>query len=259
MQTENEKAILDAVAGCPGASAGDIARHLGMDRSNVRRDAKKLERDGKLIKQNDGGTFRFYLAEPAQSYAPALSNSCHVAATSEPIDGIYKDVTEPAASRALAVTQPADSRLQAALEQHARARARREQGGVSLPARYVSTLNEVFAADPDGAETLAALQQAQLDRLKAATAHEEWLRAEYARQVAEKQNRLAREKKQRDDEWAHACIQRMYGLDGDEEPPPRRRARPVAYEEEPEQQWLIAGAAVAAFVVIAVKLPLHAA
>jgi DNA-binding MarR family transcriptional regulator len=77
MQTENEKAILDAVAGCPGASAGDIARHLGMDRSNVRRDAKKLERDGKLIKQNDGGTFRFYLAEPAQSYAPRVASRPH--------------------------------------------------------------------------------------------------------------------------------------------------------------------------------------
>jgi hypothetical protein len=101
---------------------------------------------------------------------------------------------------------------------------------VALPAHYVSTLNEVFAADPNAAETWA--EQAQLDRLKAETAHEEWLRAEHARQVAEKQERVAREKKQRDDEWAHACIQRMYGLDRDEEPPPRRRARPVAYEDE---------------------------
>src|ERR1700731_356138 len=152
MQTENEKAILDAVAGYPGASAGNIARHLGLDRSNVRRDAKKLERDGKLIKQDDGGTLRFYFAEPTQSYAPALSNSGHVAATSKPIDGIYKDVTEPAASRALVVSQPADSRLQAALRQHARAKALalRTPQGRQMAGQIVTTWDRMFEFDPSG-------------------------------------------------------------------------------------------------------------
>jgi DNA-binding MarR family transcriptional regulator len=72
--TETEQAIVDAVAGCPGASAGEIARHLGMDRSNVRRDAKRLERKGILIKRNDDGTLRFYPAGSASQRNNAFSN-----------------------------------------------------------------------------------------------------------------------------------------------------------------------------------------
>lgn len=145
-----------------------------MDRSNVRRDAKKLERDGKLIKQNDGGTFRFYLAEPAQSYAPALSNSGHVAATSEPIDGIYKDVTEPAASRALVVSQPADSRLDAALRQHARAKALalRSSQGRAMAGQIATIWDHIFAADPTGDHTLSAMARAEVEASRRQLARE---------------------------------------------------------------------------------------
>jgi DNA-binding transcriptional ArsR family regulator len=130
----NEEALLDAVSGCPGATAGEIAPHLDMDRCNVRRHLKKLWRDGKVTGQDDGGKFRFYPAGTAQSYAPPLSNAVHGGAA--PIVDVvdYKDITNtlppPSPSRALVPVvagQPYDSRTAAALRQHAAARRLKSQ------------------------------------------------------------------------------------------------------------------------------------
>ena len=118
----------------------------------TRRDAKRLGRNGNLIMRDDGGTLRFYPAGAAQSYAPALGNVDHSATTSEPIDGIYKGVMEPSASRALVVAQPADSRLDAALRQHARAKALalRTPQGRQMAGQIVTTWDHMFVADPTG-------------------------------------------------------------------------------------------------------------
>ena len=111
-----------------------------IDRNNVRKAAFELETAGELRSQNDGGTFRFYMVETAQSSAlPAVAKS----ATSV-IDATYRDVTEPSSGRALVVSQPADSRTEAALRQHAVARARHQrQGGGPLPANFAMSLNAV--------------------------------------------------------------------------------------------------------------------
>jgi hypothetical protein len=218
----------------PGLSSTEIARRLGKERNNVRKAAFELETAGELRSQNDGGTFRFYLVETAQSSAlPAVAKS----ATSV-IDATYRDVTEPSSGRALVVSQPADSRTEAALRQHAVARARHQrQGGGRLPANFAMSLNAVFEADPDGVETWSALQQAQFDRLKAATAHEQWLREEHARQVAEAERRKEAETKKKRDEEIAGAIRHLLHM-GEEEPPPRQRGnvRPLAYEEEEEPE-----------------------
>jgi hypothetical protein len=201
----NEEALLNAVAGCPGATAGAIAHHLGMDRSNTRRDLKKLWRDGKVIGQDDGGKLRFNLAGDAQSYAAA--QAAKSAQSPQVIDGVFKVLSLPNGSQGRALVPstgaPAtfDSRLAGTLARNERARRTQQDRRQVLPGQAVALLNQCFTEDQD--ETWAALQRAQLDRLKAATAHEQWLREEHARQVEKVEKRKEAEaKKKRDHEIA---------------------------------------------------------
>jgi len=139
-------------------SSTEIARRLGKDRNNVRKAAQELEAAGELRSENDGGTFRFYLDGAAQ--APALTAVAKSAISV--IDATYKDVTEPSNSRALVpVEQPYDSRTEAALAQHARARRLRSAQGQAMGQGIIAALNQGYLDDPTGDLTLAAAAQAE--------------------------------------------------------------------------------------------------
>ena len=159
----------------------------------------------RVIGQDDGGTLRFYLARDAQSYAAA--QAAKSAQSPQVIDGVFKVLSLPNGSQGRALVPstgaPAtfDSRLAGTLARNERARRTQQDRRQVLPGQAVALLNQCFTEDQD--ETWAALQRAQLDRLKAATAHEQWLREEHARQVAEAEKRKEAEaKKKRDHEIA---------------------------------------------------------
>lgn len=144
----NEEALLDAVAGCPWASAGEIAHHLGMDKSNTRRDLKKLCRDGKVIGRDDGGTLRFSL--PGSSASPPefpkyIGNSPQV------IDGDFKVLSNgsqtPSTSRSLVPAAATfDSRLAGTLARNERARRLRSPQGQTMGQHVHFVEEDRFAA-----------------------------------------------------------------------------------------------------------------
>jgi hypothetical protein len=232
---------------------GEIADLIGRDKSNTRAEALKLVRSGRLTARNNGNGYAFFPALSGHVRSGSADGARHFIG---PIDGAYesqptlqsktqviddvsyKDVTPSAAGRPLVVTQPADSRMDMALRQHARALTRAGQAsqGRHMPEHEAALLNQLFVNDPDAAETAASLQQTVEWRLRAQTEHEQWVRQEHARLLQERQEREAQAEKKRKDDEIHDAIQRMLGLKKDEEPPSHRRANGhcIVYGKESE-------------------------
>lgn len=57
-----------------GLSSTEMAEVLGKDRNNVRVAARELVRDGELLGQDEGGTFRFYPVGDGQIAGPVSEN-----------------------------------------------------------------------------------------------------------------------------------------------------------------------------------------
>jgi len=101
------------------------------------------------------------------------------------IDANYRELPpKVSTSRELVTVQyPADNRLPAALA--AKERALRSQQGWAMGGRIITALNQFYTADPDGLETLAALQRAEFARAEAERIERE--RARQASAMAQQQ------------------------------------------------------------------------
>ena len=179
-----KQAIKAALLQQPGLSSTEIARRLGKERNNVRKAAFELETAGELRSQNDGGTFRFYVAGSSArppEFPKPIGNSPPV------IDGEFEGVSPPpSTSRALIPAAATfDSRLDATLARNERARRLRSAQGQALGQQVITSWNDLYTADPDGLETLAALQRAEFARAEAERIERE--RAQQASAMAQQQ------------------------------------------------------------------------
>ena len=169
--------------------AGEIARRLGRDRTNIRKAANEEVDVGRLIKVDTGNGYAFYPVGTFHfiqgNHAPGQKNPVdhHRLQTRQPeprvIDGVsFRDGTPEAAGKQLVVAeQPYDSRLPAALA--AKKRTLQSPLGRAIAGQVITTMNELYTADPDGLETLAALQRAEF-----AQAEAERIERERARQAS---------------------------------------------------------------------------
>lgn len=195
-----KEAIEKVVTERPGIMAGEIARRLGRDRTNIRKAANEEVDVGRLIKVDTGNGYAFYPVGTAPAAfhfiqgnhaAPGQKNPVdhHRLQRRQPeprvIDGVsFRDVTREAAGKQLVVAgQPYDSRLPAALA--AKKRALQSPLGRAIAGQVITAMNELYIADPDGLETLAALQRAEFARAEAERIERE--RARQASAMAQQQ------------------------------------------------------------------------
>jgi hypothetical protein len=185
--SELKQALVDAVKDRPGSSSWEIAECLGIDPSNAGRDLKQLGRDGVVDGQQETGgrrTIRWYAASATQSQSsvditPAGATEQIEDAIFTPLPSSRPPSGSPSTGRALVPVNtpsaPLDSRMEAALRQHAEARRRAAQGrptGIRVAGQTVRALDDLFKIDPDGDHTLLAVQRAALANEREALSQE---------------------------------------------------------------------------------------
>lgn len=183
-------------------------------------------REGRIGARNNGQGYVFFLTGIA-SQKDAVDHHRLERRQSEPqvIDADFREVApNPSTSWALVPrgpAQPYDSRVAAALEQHSRARRSQSTRTITTPSNpFVASLNGLYAADPDGDETLGALARAY-ERNTAAIRSAQDQASQYhvseeQQRKAEAANRKAEEKALKEAEelrWALSAISGLNRLE----------------------------------------------
>ena len=187
----NNEAVIEAVESCSEIGVAGLARRLRLDKGTVRKVALEAAKEGRVGARNDGQGYVFFrvgnqAAEPIEQRAPYRADPANLGSQSpQVIDGVFRVLSptsgSPVASsdsRALVVhgaAQPADSRTEAALKQLAAAKALagRAAQGHRIAGQLITSLDQLYSADPSGDQTLTALALAEVEAAREKLAKEQ--------------------------------------------------------------------------------------
>jgi len=184
----NKEMVVQAVQNSGEIGVAAISRLLRLDKGTTRKVALEAAREGRVGARNNGSGYVFFPANGVRQSPPSdrnhqavghnavdhrrqrRSESIERPQAGNVIEGEFREVPPGASGRALVVAeQPYDSRTASAVKQLALAkqRALRSPQGTAMGQHVIQALNEFYTADPDGLETLAALQRAEFARAEA--------------------------------------------------------------------------------------------
>lgn len=175
----NKEAVIQAVENSGEIGVAGLAERLRLDKGTVRKVALEAAREGRIGAWNDGQGYVFFPATNQAGQRFLRGAEPTNSGQSEPpvIDADFREIPPPPSStgRALVpVGQPFDSRTEAAVRQHARAKAlaARASQGHRIGGQFVSSLDQLFAVDPTGDFTLSAMERAEIAAEREALARE---------------------------------------------------------------------------------------
>lgn len=219
----NKEEVIRIVESGSGIGVADLAARLRLDKGTARKVALEAVREGRLRVQSSGQGYVFFPGSIKE----------HVRVIGADFREVPTPAAQSSAGRAVVpAEQPYDSRTEAVLRQHAAGRRRSGDGNGEFPSPIAGALNALFAADPSGDKTLAALAVAWQADAAATRAAE--VRAAQERDATTQQRRagaLAAESARR---AAQERVERLEALRAVSQlwvrtPPPASRPSPAAH------------------------------